>query len=232
MKRLRTFAGKISGWLKSPGSKRKLAIRSSVIGVLAILFVGLSAEYTSRPTFCPTCHYMEPYYESWIAAPAHEEVSCVTCHFPPGIAGTIRGKVEGLVQVVNYLGSSYTRRKPWAEIDDASCLQSGCHETRLLSGTVGFRGVAFDHEPHLGDLRRGKELRCTSCHSQIVQGDHIRVTETTCFLCHLKPEGVIETAEFERASDCTTCHVWDSVTVEQPSEITAFHKEVTSRGLE
>jgi nitrate/TMAO reductase-like tetraheme cytochrome c subunit len=232
MKRLRARMGKISQWLKQPGSKKKLAIRSSVIGLLALLFVGLSAEYTSRPTFCPTCHYMEPYYDSWLAAPAHAEVSCVECHFPPGIAGTIRGKLEGLVQVVNYLGSSYTRRKPWAEIDDISCLQSGCHDTRLLEGTVGFKGVAFDHGPHLGDLRRGKELRCTSCHSQIVQGDHIRVTETTCFLCHLKPEGNIETAEFERASDCRTCHVWDSVTVEQPTEITAFHEEVLSRGLE
>jgi hypothetical protein len=58
------------------------------------------------------------------------------------------------------------------------------------------------------------------------------VTETTCYLCHLKPEGNIETAEFERASDCKTCHVWDSVTVEQPTEITAFHTEVLSRGLE
>ncbi|MBT8401811.1 MAG: TonB family protein [Rhodothermia bacterium] len=220
-------------WARKPGSKRKLWVQGGLGLVVALLFVGLSAEYTSRPTFCPTCHYMEPYYESWIAAPAHSDISCVKCHFPPGLAGTVRGKVEGLVQVVNYLSASYSRRKPWAEIDDSSCLQSGCHETRKLTGTVAFQGVAFDHKVHLEDMRRGKELRCTSCHSQIVQGDHITVTETSCFLCHMKkPESGLDLVDFERASECTTCHRWDSLTVPVPTEISTFHEDVIDRGLE
>ena len=84
---------------------------------------------------------------------------------------------------------------------DASCLRSGCHETRLLSGRVEYQGIHFDHAPHLGELRRGKQLRCTSCHSQIVQGKHMAVTTSTCFLCHFKDEPFNE-----GLAACTRCH--------------------------
>ncbi|MEN3039698.1 MAG: NapC/NirT family cytochrome c, partial [Candidatus Kryptonium sp.] len=57
------------------------------IGIVAVLFVlAFSVEFTSRPSFCPTCHYMEPFYESWKAS-SHRDVTCVKCHFPPGFAG-------------------------------------------------------------------------------------------------------------------------------------------------
>lgn len=202
------------------------------LGVLVVLVISIvaSAEYTSQPTFCPTCHYMEPYYQSWTMSGPHSDIMCATCHFPPGIAGTIKGKAEGLVQVVNYLASSYTRRKPWAEIEDASCLQSGCHDTRL-EGLVNFKGVVFKHAPHLENLRRGKQLRCTSCHSQIVQGDHITVTETTCFLCHMKLGGEVTPEEFAVVSDCQICHRWDSPDADPNDELTVFHQDIIDRGI-
>ena len=50
-------------------------------------------------------------------------------------------------------------------------------------------------------LRRGKKLRCTSCHSQIVQGSHMSVTTSTCFLCHFKDQ------HFNQGlGTCTRCH--------------------------
>lgn len=203
-----------------------------LVGFVALLVVTvLSAEFTSRPSFCPTCHYMEPFYESWKAS-SHNDVSCVTCHFPPGLAGTIRGKVEGLVQVVNYLARSYTRRRPWAEITDASCLQSGCHETRLLKGKVIFKGVVFDHQDHLTEMRRGKKLRCTSCHSQIVQGDHMVVTETTCFLCHFKRTGDVDPQLVTRLSNCQKCHHWESIPKEEMVEFRFDHTNVVKRNID
>jgi predicted CXXCH cytochrome family protein len=164
-----------------------------------VLLTGFAGWYTSRSEFCSSCHIMEPYYASWQQS-SHKDVPCIECHFPPGFGGKIRGKMLGLVQLAKYVTKSEGPR-PAAEIADASCLRSGCHETRLLTGRVDFHGVAFDHRPHLGETRRGMQLRCTSCHSQIVQGVHMTVTTSTCNLCHFKNE-----LFNEGLGACTRCH--------------------------
>lgn len=168
-------------------------------GLCALLFTGVSGWYTSRPQFCNSCHIMEPYYLSWQKS-KHGNVACTKCHFPPGVGEKVRGKLLGLVQLAKYVTAT-AGPSPSAEVPDASCLRSGCHETRLLSGRVNFHGIPFDHAPHLGQSRRGKQLRCTSCHSQIVQGAHMTVTPSTCFLCHFKDN------QFnEGLGACTRCH--------------------------
>jgi nitrate/TMAO reductase-like tetraheme cytochrome c subunit len=166
---------------------------------LMVVMAAAAALYTSRPVFCNSCHIMEPYYQSWQKS-SHKDVTCIECHFPPGMGGEVRGKVLGLVQLLKYVTASAGPR-PSAEIPDASCLRSGCHERRLLEGLVEFHGIPFDHTPHLKEGRRGKTLRCTSCHSQIVQGSHMTVTTTTCFLCHFKDQPFNE-----KLSACTHCH--------------------------
>lgn len=218
---------RLARWMAEPSLWVRVVIG---VAVFAIFLVG-SVEYTSRPNFCTTCHYMQPFYDSW-AESSHSEVSCTTCHFEPGLEGTIRGKLAGLEQVVSYLGRSYVRRKPWAEIDDSSCLRSGCHSTRTLEGEVTFKQVTFDHASHLGDLRRGKELRCTSCHSQVVQGEHILVTETTCFLCHMKESEEVEFTSNEKLGNCTTCHDWEAVSAEEMQEFRFDHTPVIEMDLE
>ena len=177
---------------------RAIAILGSFL-LLGSLFTGTAAWYTSRPSFCRSCHIMEPYYDSWQHS-SHKDVSCVKCHFPPGVGEKIRGKMQGLVQLTTYITQSQGPR-PAAEIPDASCLRSGCHETRLLSGKIDYNGIPFDHGPHLSKIRRGKQLRCTSCHSQIVQGSHMTVTKSTCALCHFK-DGRFN----EGLGACTRCH--------------------------
>lgn len=184
-------------------SVRKLLLRAAAFLASFVLFltvmVAVAGWYTSRSEFCNSCHIMEPYYVSWQES-SHADVACIKCHFAPGFAEKVRGKMLGLVQLAKYLTKSEGPR-PAAEIPDASCLRSGCHETRLLSGKVEFRGVPFDHQPHLNQLRRGKQLRCTSCHSQMVQGQHMSVTPSTCYLCHFK-----DAAFNEGLGACTRCH--------------------------
>jgi len=179
--------------------KTLLVITGLALGLFLILFASL--EYTSKPEFCSTCHFMQPYVDGWKTS-THSDVTCTDCHFPPGLKSKLKGKLTAASMVVNYFTGVYKKSKPWAEITDESCLRSGCHEQRLLEGKVEFKeGIIFDHEPHVTKLRREKKLRCTSCHSQIVQGDHMTVTENSCFLCHFKNQ-----PEDAPIDDCTWCH--------------------------
>jgi nitrate/TMAO reductase-like tetraheme cytochrome c subunit len=190
----------LSRWIKRRFKAHPFLSLLAVLILLLALFAG-AAEYTSRPRFCLTCHYMKPFYDSW-AASEHHNVTCIKCHFEPGFRSKIRGKMQGLVQLISYVTRAYRRHKPVAEISDASCLRAGCHADRKLTGPLIFKGVSFDHAEHLGDLRRGKKLRCVSCHSQIVQGEHMKVTEGTCFVCHFKVSAVSP-----RPATCSACHV-------------------------
>jgi len=186
-----------------PGGRKTIHV-VALIGILGVMLISLTAvgfiEYSAQPAFCTNCHNMEPYYESW-AESSHNDVPCIRCHYAPGIKAEAMGKLQAANQVVKYVTGAYGT-KPWAEIEDAACLRSGCHTERKLEGDVDFEGINFDHASHLGELRRGKELRCTSCHSQMVQGNHVAVTASTCFLCHFKdrPEG-------QPIAGCTGCHV-------------------------
>jgi hypothetical protein len=87
-------------------------------------------------------------------------------------------------------------------VEDKTCLQEGCHTERLVNGKVTFKeNILFDHNAHVGKLLRGNRLRCTSCHSQIVQGKHVAVTEKVCFLCHFKGAD-----RGQAVTGCPSCH--------------------------
>lgn len=190
--------------------KKKIVFALAVFGFI-LLFFAVSAEYTSHSKFCSTCHYMKPFYQSWKDS-SHGNVECSVCHYPPGLKGKFRAKTEGLLQVGRYWTKLYLKSKPWAEIPDESCLRPGCHEKRLLEGRVKFKKIIFDHKIHFEDLKRGKRLRCTSCHSQIVQGEHITVTETTCFICHFK-----KSEHYPQISSCSHCHTQEDLGSEKTS---------------
>jgi len=190
----------------------------SVIGFFFML------KYTENPQFCKTCHYMLPYYESWKSS-THNKVKCIECHYPPGIRGELESKWTALSQVAKYITGTYGT-KPWAEVSDQSCLRSGCHDRRLLQGKVLFKNVIFDHTSHLREMRRGKKLRCTSCHSQIVQGSHLTVTETTCFLCHFKDQDI----RTSPLSDCNKCHGAPTKVVSHQG-VTFDHKVAVRQGI-
>ncbi|MFH2121375.1 MAG: cytochrome c3 family protein [Pseudomonadota bacterium] len=176
----------------------------AITGVLVVAVMGYMVHYTTTPGFCNSCHIMKPYYDAWKTS-KHKDVSCVVCHYSPETKEVLWAKFQAINSVVQYVTQKYSS-KPYAQIDDASCLRSGCHSKNLLmSKRLTYKkGIRFDHKFHLGDLRRGKQLRCVSCHSQIVVGTHVEVTDTTCFLCHFrhKPEqkGVLP------LGNCTTCH--------------------------
>jgi len=208
---------------KKKNKKKRRIIFFSVIGFFLIFFLG-SMEYTSHSKFCNSCHYMKPFYQSWKTS-SHSDIECATCHYAPGPRSKIRAKIEGIMQVGRYWTKLYLKSKPWAEIPDESCLREGCHEKRLLEGQVKFKKTAFDHKIHFTDLKRGKQLRCTSCHSQIVQGEHITVTESTCFICHFK-----KSEHYPQISDCYHCHHKEDLISEKTSKFN--HSLVFDNGFE
>jgi len=159
-------------------------------------------EVTTKPKFCRSCHIMEPYVDSWSQS-SHKNVTCVDCHYEPGLLETFEGKFKALSQLAKYVTQTQGT-KPWAEVSDYSCMRSGCHSQRLLEGEIQFGRIRFDHRSHLVGFERGKKLRCTSCHSQIVQGNHLTVTTTSCFLCHFKPGPTA--AGSPGIGNCNLCH--------------------------
>lgn len=174
--------------------------------IVFVLVVGSGGflYFSTKAGFCASCHIMQPYVASWReSSHGKKGIQCVKCHFPPGFRNAVEGKVTAVSQLVAYITGTYGTSFV-AEIEDASCMRSGCHDKRLLEGKVDFKGVHFDHKPHLTELRRGKRLRCQTCHSQIVQGLHLTVTESVCFICHFKDlkHGRIE----QPVAGCTGCH--------------------------
>jgi nitrate/TMAO reductase-like tetraheme cytochrome c subunit len=189
---------------------------------LILTFIGV--QYSAQPQFCKSCHIMLPYYNAWKTS-THNMVPCLECHYPPGVEKEIKGKFQALVSVVQYFTGSYGKGRPWVEISDASCLREGCHSRRLLTGVSKFGNILFNHTPHLTEMRRGLKLRCTSCHSQIVQREHMTVTKTTCFLCHFKK------AEWKKElKDCNQCHGAPEETVEFLG-VKFNHSESLKRGV-
>ena len=184
-------------------------LKTHALGLLSLIGLGAAAGLvllggvyvaSQNSGFCATCHYMEPYYRQWKTS-THAETPCVSCH--PVRPVTIA------ISAARYATGTHDVR-PRAEVANGLCLQSGCHDTRLMEGKSAFKGkIHFDHSTHLARLRRGKRLQCTSCHSQIVQGEHIAVTEETCFLCHFKGVG-----EAQAIGRCTNCHGTPKETVQ------------------
>jgi nitrate/TMAO reductase-like tetraheme cytochrome c subunit len=226
-----------------------LTLTGSLVLCVGML-TGSAAWYTSRSQFCSSCHIMDPYYASWQRS-SHSDVTCIKCHFAPGIGEKVRGKMQGLVQLTTYITRSEGPR-PVGQVEDVSCLRSGCHERRTLPGPVKFEGMIFDHGPHLQDLHVGGDehrhlaadgsippapdeqdshhvmkLRCTSCHGQVDQSEHIQVNKATCYLCHFK-QGHFN----EGLAACTRCHKIPEEQFDLGGGITFTHELVYENGVD
>jgi nitrate/TMAO reductase-like tetraheme cytochrome c subunit len=209
-------------FIRTVKSLGKVAIVGLVAGGI-LTFIGL--QYSAKPEFCTVCHYMDPFYDSWKTS-SHKMVPCVECHYPPSVGEELKGKLKAVTSFVQYFTGVYGKSRPWVEISDNSCLREGCHNRRLLLGRENFGRILFDHTPHLSEIKRGIKLRCTSCHSQIVQGKHMTVTTSTCFLCHFK-----RVAGEKTLDDCNTCHGAPLSPV-QYLGVKFDHSEALKRGVE
>jgi nitrate/TMAO reductase-like tetraheme cytochrome c subunit len=172
---------------------------------------------------------MRPYVDAWKVS-KHHDVACVECHYPPGLRDTLWVKFQAISQVAKWATQTYSS-KPFAVVEDASCFRSGCHSRAQLEsrGVLTFgRGVRFDHRPHLESAKMGRQLRCTSCHSQIVVRKHFEVATSTCFTCHFK--GTKNSRELAPVAGCTGCHEVPKGEIRLAS-IRFSHAQVVQRGV-
>lgn len=142
--------------------RKKLLFTALLLIVLGSLFTGTAIKATNSPSFCKSCHEMNPEYFTWKGS-AHSQIACVSCHVKPGIVNTVIHKVKSMELVYYHFSGSYTT--PIAlteEIDNVQCEQ--CHDmsTRVLRPSVDLK---FDHTQHLD-----KNVKCIECHSGVAHG--------------------------------------------------------------
>jgi nitrate/TMAO reductase-like tetraheme cytochrome c subunit len=186
----------------------------AIVSGIVVILVVTTYKFTETTTFCGLCHDMKPYIESWKTS-SHSEVVCIECHYEPGFVNHLKGKWRDGQLSLAYFITGKKPSKPHAVIGDKSCLQAGCHQKEDLKNSILFKNVVFNHALHTEELRRGKKLRCTTCHAQLVQGAHLTVTETDCFICHFYGKKDVQTLEnclTCAVGTCTSCHSepkWD-----------------------
>ena len=218
------------------GSRRSRVSRGTValigVGALVVLAILGGAglwHVSASPQFCNSCHIMRPYVDAWRTS-KHSPVACVECHYPPGLRDTLRVKFQAVTQVAKWATGTYSS-KPFAEVEDASCLRSGCHATNELQRpgprTFG-RGLRFEHTLHLDAARTGWQLRCTTCHAQVVVDKHFEVQRTTCFTCHFK--GTRGDRALTPVAGCTSCHIPPEGEI-QVGSVRFNHGDVVRRGV-
>jgi len=211
-------------WLK------KKAIYGLLFFILILFFGGIFI-YSENPSFCGLCHNMKEYVENWKTS-SHNNVDCLSCHRSSGFLSHLKGKLADLQLIFTYLMIGRGFKKIHYEVDDANCLRKGCHKNDELKGEMIFKNVNFPHGKHLGELRRGMKLRCTSCHAQLVQGAHLTVHEINCFLCHFYRAGSKGEEECISCAvgSCNSCHIEPKGDINIRGWI-FNHKKYISRGV-
>ena len=179
--------------LKHSRKKDFLTLFTGLLVIFCIVSFFYLYTRSKSPKFCLSCHYEEPYYRHWKTS-THNQVPCYKCH--PGIPLKMFG------MVIKYNLGIYDMY-PRANVTTSTCLQSGCHDKKaLFSEKLVIRDKpVFNHKQHLSAPLRGVKLRCSSCHSHIVQGMHISVEETVCFTCHFMGAG-----KGQSVTGCPSCH--------------------------
>jgi nitrate/TMAO reductase-like tetraheme cytochrome c subunit len=215
----------------NPRKRRRLRGRWIALIVVAAVIVVLvvaafvTAHYTSKSSFCDTCHEMDPYYVSWQAS-SHGTAECRDCHIPPGPLKYIETKLYSFREVyVHIRGVSDAPLSVTREIPNDSCFR--CHS---LPGAIDLGTVTFEHTTHDGQ-------NCITCHVRVV---HRSVTPpeyqnpggmSVCLTCHngtVAPSAcsTCHTPGHEPRGECSSCHnteSWGSATGDHPIALTGGH---------
>lgn len=158
--------------------RKRLLLSAVVLGGIGALTIGGAEYYTAQPSFCRSCHIMEPYWQSWIrdVHGSEYDIACVDCHYAPGERHTLNAKFKGLSQAVSYFSGRAGASRPRAHVNDESCLRSGCHDDQAY----------MNEKLPIGEVRTEKRVILGAI-------TEIRRTPTVTFLHekHMQIESVV-----------------------------------------
>lgn len=145
---------------KNPVNRWKLLFASLLVCI--VVFGGGYGvlSFTNSPTFCSSCHEMQPEYTSYTAS-SHNEISCVQCHIKPGTVSMLTHKVKSMKEVYYHVTGVPNQIVQTEEeaISNENCLQ--CHSKNRLVTASG--DLKVNHKGHIND-----GIPCITCHSGVV----------------------------------------------------------------
>lgn len=145
---------------KNPVNRWKLLF-ASLVGCVIIFGGGYGVlSFTNSPSFCSSCHEMQPEYTTFTAS-SHNQISCVQCHIKPGLVNMLTHKVKSLKEVyyhVTGVPNQIVQTEDEAVSND-NCLT--CHSKNRLVTASG--DLKVNHAGHVKD-----GIPCVTCHSGVV----------------------------------------------------------------
>lgn len=210
---------------------RPLTAIALTLGLAVLAVVGLigAARASDQPTFCVSCHEMQPYYDAWEEG-AHAGVSCVECHVDAGLAERVSHKAVALGEVWAHVTSdpTFPMAEP-ASIPDQRCL--ACHESieadiagRSHAEHAGGRACVQCHPTAGHDVtaralieagiydpeaaeRRASEVVAAVGQGQDNLAGHVGTGCSDCHDMRVTPCGACHTPTHESSdAACTACH--------------------------
>ena len=184
--------------------KRVLLIILAVIAVITISTIVATDFYTSKSSFCGSCHVMKSYYNSWKTSKHGEKnIACVDCHYARIEKSDLDANFKGIKQFLTYFTTYGRNVRVPSKTDDRSCMTSDCHpKQKFLNKEIKFtEKMSYIHKTHSDITIEGQKYHCDTCHQNVTLEKHFEVSKEVCFLCHF-----INTNFDEGLAKCSLCH--------------------------
>jgi len=110
------------------------------VGVAAVVIVPAGIMWGGRmlehsPSFCRSCHEMQPGYDGWMASGAAKyHPDCIGCHSGEGIGGVLESELRGVRMIgIHFFGNRAPGQSIEAKVPEAFCLKCHASEKVLAS---------------------------------------------------------------------------------------------------
>ncbi len=134
--------------------KKLILIIGLSLGVL-IMLGSAGISYTSKPSFCTSCHEVAPAVAAWETS-AHNSVDCLKCHAEPGFIGKVKIKLGAVHEIKAHLFDNLTSEDLKAEVPRERCFS--CHAQEDL----------IKDKPLHEEIVANEEVTCASCHRNAI----------------------------------------------------------------